>query len=64
MLEHVHDDIVRCWNAATTNQNLDNVVEQNFADVDFYSLDGSNTLLSGALPADAQMIVDASGPGN
>jgi len=34
----------------------------------FYSLDGNvgrnNTLVTGALPADAQAIVDASGPGN
>ena len=59
---------MRCWNTATPNQNLDNVIEQNFADVDFYSLDGNvgsnNTLLSGALPVDAQALVDASGPGN
>ena len=63
----VHDDIVRCWNTATPNQNLNNVIEQNFADVDFYTLDGNvgrnNTLINGALPAAAQAIVDASGPG-
>ncbi|HEX3698881.1 MAG TPA: right-handed parallel beta-helix repeat-containing protein [Polyangia bacterium] len=67
VLTHVHDDIVRCWNTATPNQNLNNVIEQNFADVDFYSLDGNvgrnNTLVNGALPADAQAIADASGPG-
>ena len=68
VLAHVHDDIVRCWNTATPNQNLGNVIEDNFADSNTYSLDGNvgsnNTLVSGAWPADAQTIINAAGPGN
>ena len=67
VLGHVHDDIVRCWNTATPSQNVNNIVERNFADKNVYSLGGNagrdNTVVSGAWPADAQAIIDASGPG-
>jgi hypothetical protein len=66
VLASVHDDLVRCWNTATPDQNLNNLIEQNFADKDFYSLGSNvgrnNTLVSGAWPADAQAIIDGSGP--
>ena len=67
VLAHVHDLTVQCWNTATPNQNLNNLIEGNFADKDSYSLGSNvgrnNTLVTGPWPVEAQAIIDAAGPG-
>jgi hypothetical protein len=65
VLAHIHDLIVQCWNTATPSQNLNNIIEQNFADKDSYSFGSNvgrnNVVVMGAWPAQAQTIVDAAG---